>query len=144
MTSENFDACVELSVEEGQQHFVADNLYSIAQAYVRPEMVPKAIYARDQLVGFTMYGKHPRTGEIWIVRLMIDHRYQGNGYGTEAMRTLINALVDADHERIYTSYVDSNSGARRVYEKLGFKSTGERHKNEVEMLYEIDAGNVSL
>lgn len=40
-----------------QEDFVAPNLYSIAEAYVEPSWTPLAIYAGEELVGFSMFGR---------------------------------------------------------------------------------------
>ncbi|MCX5977532.1 MAG: hypothetical protein NTV33_12100 [Coprothermobacterota bacterium] len=42
-----------------QKGFVADNVFSIAEAKVHSTFVPLAIYADQSLVGFTMYGFDP-------------------------------------------------------------------------------------
>ena len=62
LTRDNLWAVVDLKLHPGQEAFVADNIDSIANAYVEPTFIPLAIYADDELVGFAMYGQHPETG----------------------------------------------------------------------------------
>jgi len=74
-------------------------------------------------VGFAIVGS---TGidNTWIEDLMIDEKFQGKGYGTEAIKHLIKYLVASysiDH--IYLSCYPDNAYALRLYEKIGFKKT---------------------
>ncbi len=125
ITRDNFRACVRLKVAEQQQNFVADNITSIAQAYVEPSWTPLAIYADDTLVGFAMYGRDTDTGFDWIIRLMIDAQQQGKGYGRLAMHALLARIqAQPDCHEIYISYEPTNEVAARLYASLGFEPTG--------------------
>jgi diamine N-acetyltransferase len=124
--SENFHAVLKLSVRDDQTHFVASNVYSIAESKINPEMNPLAIYAGETLVGFCMFGHWSVRNEYWIMRLMIDQQFQGNGYGRAAMQQIISALRAAPGcDRILISYEPENDHARRLYASLGFVITGE-------------------
>ncbi len=105
ITYKNFDEIFELKVKKVQYPFVASNLYSIAEAYVTEanggHVFPFAIYNDEKLIGFIQlaYGENADQDgvsvekdnyEIW--RLMIDKRYQGRGYGREALRQAIDFL----------------------------------------------------
>lgn len=47
------------------------------------------------------------------------------GYGTEALGAFVNYLFEEqDMHRVWLLVVDKNEGARRLYEKLGFKEEG--------------------
>lgn len=59
-------------------------------------MEPYAIYAGDDMVGFVLYVRgsemgipahhsHARPGEHFVLRFMIDARYQGQGYDRAGM-----------------------------------------------------------
>ena len=89
VTRDNFMACIRLQPREDQRHFVAPNAVSLAESKFYPELVPQAIYARDTLVGFLMWAPEEPDdgpGTIWLVRLMIDARYQGNGMAAPRWR----------------------------------------------------------
>lgn len=123
VTEENFRAVVNLHVGEDQTHFVASNLYSLAEAYINPHFIPRAIYAGDDLVGFAMYTLEK--GEYWIFRLMVAAEYQHQGYGRQAMQLVIAQLrLNADCRRIFISYEPENIGAKTLYASLGFIPTG--------------------
>src|SRR5215212_10687764 len=106
ITWENFRTVLGLTLHPGQEKFVTDKAVSIAMAYVEPTFVPLGVYAGDDLVGFTMYGQHPNTDAWWVIRLMIDRKRQGKGYGRAAMEALIETMAElVGCEEIVTSFV---------------------------------------
>ena len=84
---DNFWDCIELNVSPDQQNFVTSNTISIAQSKVQPECIPLAIYNHDIMVGFLMYALDVEDQEYWIYQLMIDQHYQGQGFGTSALKS---------------------------------------------------------
>jgi diamine N-acetyltransferase len=131
ITRDNLWAVVDLKLHPGQEQFVADNIDSIANAYVEPTFVPLAVYAGDELVGFAMYGQHPNTGAWWVIRLMIDRKHQGKGYGRAAMEAVIAMMADrVGCEEIVTSFNPANAVALGLYTSLGFQPTGEIEDGE--------------
>jgi diamine N-acetyltransferase len=132
LSRDNLFECIGLNTHEDQKEFVATNVVSIAQAYVEPTWVPLAIYADDTMVGFVMYGRDAETGFDWIIRLMIDARYQGHGYGRATMLELLPMLKQSpDSKGIKISYEPKNRTAERLYAQLGFRPTGEIEEGEV-------------
>jgi diamine N-acetyltransferase len=133
VTKENWEALIKLQVREDQKHFVASNLYSIAQSQFGDEddghwdLYPFGIYDGDMLVGFLMYGlnfEHPEQ-QAFIQRLMVDEKFQGKGYGRFGMEKLLE-IFRAD-ERIWQvgiSYEPYNEGARKLYASLAFVEPG--------------------
>lgn len=132
VTRENWRAVTHLEVAQDQQHFVAPNAYSLAEAAYEPGLTSVAIYAGESLVGFALYTREPfegawtftRTpyqGELGILRMMIDKKHQGNGYGRQAMQALIERMrqLPGGHA-IILNFAPTNAGARRLYESLGF------------------------
>lgn len=81
ITLENRRAIFNLEVEEEQRRFVASNLSSVASCYVLAtnggQPFPFAIYT-DELPSIA-------DDSHCILRLMIDQKYQGRGYGRKAM-----------------------------------------------------------
>ncbi len=132
ITRDNLHECIGLSIKDDQKNFVATNVVSIAQAYVEPTFVPLAIYADDTMVGFVMYGHEPKTGFDWIIRLMIDARYQGRGYGRATMLEVLERLKQAPASKgIKISYEPENHTAERLYAQLGFRPTGDIEEGEI-------------
>lgn len=126
-----------LRLGPGQEEFVAPNGISMADAYVETTWHPLAVYAGEALVGFVMYGEDTDTGQWWIIRVMIDERFQGRGYGRAAMVALID-LVRERHAppKIYLGVTEGNEVAKRLYSSLGFQPTGEMDDVEIVMCLE--------
>src|SRR5215203_5579849 len=122
----NFWQVINLRVAEDQQNFVAPNVRSIAECVPYPHLVPNAIFAGDELVGFALYGRDLDTGSYWIVRLMIDAAHQSKGFGKAAIRTLIDRMKALPGcAEVYLSFVSGNAAAEGLYRSLGFEPTGE-------------------
>lgn len=132
VTAANWRKFIALSVEPGQERYVASNLYSIAQSRVEPWWEIEGIYAGDEPVGFTMYGKDGAEAPYWICRLMIDRNYQRRGYGRAAMREVLGRLRRrTDCSEIRISFEPDNRAARALYLELGFEDSGEVEDGEV-------------
>ena len=128
----NFEAVINLKVGEGQQKFVASNVFSIAQSKVLPECIPLAVYEEELLVGFAMYAMDREDKEYCIYRLMIDEKYQSKGYGRATMEALIKHIsADKEHHVIYISFEPENKRAKTLYESLGFVPDGRMIEDEV-------------
>ena len=141
ITYENFDDVFDLKVKQEQYPFVASNLYSVAEAYVTlvngGQVFPFAICDDDKLVGFIQlgYGENADQDgvsvekdnyEIW--RFMIDKRYQGRGYGREALRLALEFIRTwpcGKAEYCWISYEPENEAAKKLYAAFGFEETGE-------------------
>jgi len=124
ITKENFWDVISLKIGK-DQNFVASNAVSIAQSKVDSSMIPLAIYNDHNLVGFLMYGIDLDDNNYWIIRLMVDEKYQRNGYGKMAMEIIIDKIKrDTSHNKIVISTNPKNIIGLNLYKKLGFKSTG--------------------
>lgn len=133
----NFIECFNLSLGEGQDRFVSHPIRSLAQAYVYyNQCTPFGIYSNDTIVGYVMviYDYDEETYNIW--HMMIDEKYQGKGYGSIAIKLCIDYIKSkpfgSSKDVILTCNID-NSIAIHIYEKIGFKDTGERDDNELVM-----------
>ena len=127
ITRDNWRECIALAVAEGQEGFVAPNVYSLAQARAEPERVPLAIYDGDTMVGFVLYNdRPPPDGTFRLSRLMVDQRYQGRGYGRAASMAVIQRLrTIPDCREILLDYARENVGAAHLYGSLGFQPIAE-------------------
>jgi diamine N-acetyltransferase len=62
---------------------------------------------------------------------MIDREHQGRGYGAAALALVIaHARTLAGVTRMKTSYVSEPGNASPLYERAGFKATGEVDEGE--------------
>jgi diamine N-acetyltransferase len=138
ITPENFSEVIDLNVAEDQRLFVAPNVKSIAQAKIYPTAVPLAIYHENEPVGFAMYAFDTDDQKYYLVRLMIDEKHQGKGYGKAAALEVIERMKQIEDCRaIYLSFVPENTGAARLYSSLGFEKTGEINQGEIVMRFAL-------
>lgn len=131
ITRENLREVLALEVVEAQRKFVASVAVSIAQAHFYPESAWfRAMYAGDVPVGFVMLSVKP--GEpVLILRLLIDARHQGLGYGTEAVRLIVEHVrrIRPQDEALLVSHEPTEGHPGPFYERLGFAYTGERDED---------------
>ena len=141
---DNFDDLVDLAPYESQEDFVADNCYSLAEAYVNLAdgryAKPFGIYVGDEPVGFLMIGydifdedadreKYPLLIDNYLIwRFMIDKKYQGKGYGKQALRLALDFIRTwprGKAEYCWLSYEPENEVARQLYRSFGFEEAAE-------------------
>lgn len=126
-----YDVCV-LKVAPGQEHFVADNAFSIAQAHFEEYAWFRAIYADETPVGFIMLSDNTDAPEYFLWRLMIAAGYQRKGYGRRAVQQLIEYVRTRPNAReLLVSYHVGEGSPRDFYLSLGFEHTGRMDGNEV-------------
>ena len=140
VTQDNWQSLIKLKVRDGQKDFVASNLYSIAESHFgfeeegHWELSPYGLFLNGEPVGFAMTGlniNHSRFQGL-ILRLMVDERYQGRGYGREAMKVMTEMFLANEHVRaVCISYAPENDAARKLYASFGFVETGEMLESEV-------------
>jgi diamine N-acetyltransferase len=138
VTKDTVSSVCRLDAGDGGRQ-VAPNAVSIAQAYFSPEAWFRAVHAGDALVGFVMLYDHtlveaPAEREFFLWRLMIDHRYQGQGYGHLAVERLIEHVrTRPAAERLLVSHVKGADRLARFYQSLGFRYTGKEDEGELVM-----------
>lgn len=134
VTRDNFEECCDLEVAEGQTEFVSSNVFSLAESKFFPEFIPLAIYAGDKMIGFLMYGRDELDGElVWtLLRLMVDRRYQGKGYGRAALELFIEHMrVTPGCKSIHATVMPGNDIAQNLYASLGFEELGDVEDGEL-------------
>ncbi len=150
LTWDTVDDVLKLKVSKEQKEFVAPNRDSIIDAYfaLTEESIPVftfGIYLGKKPVGFLMIGYDvpwaeqyyglPR-GYYYIWRFMIDKRYQGNGYGKEALKLAIDFIKTSPSgkaEYCWLSYEPENEVARNLYLSFGFEEKKELWKEDQEI-----------
>jgi diamine N-acetyltransferase len=134
LTRANLVACLDLDVLPEQRRFVAPNVRSIAEAYVLPAADPRIVYADDEAVGFVLFHPNEDGPGHYIVRFMIDHRYQGQGLGRRALASAVDwVAAETRADRVRLSVLSENRVARSLYRSAGFVETGDIDRGELVM-----------
>lgn len=103
------------------ENFVASNAVSIVQSVYENGWITKAIEQDGELVGFTMYGYCEENNFYELCRIMIDRKHQKNGYGTQAIKLVLDEMKMIDGcKEVYLSTDPENVVGKHVYEKIGF------------------------
>jgi len=147
VTRDNWRQLIRLQVREDQRHFVASNLYSIAESQFGDDfeghwdLHPFGIFDDgDEPVGFLMYGfnfEHPKQ-QAFIQRLMVDEKFQGKGYGRFGMQKVLEIFrADERIREVGISYEPENEAARKLYASLGFSETGRMVEDEMEAVLKL-------
>jgi diamine N-acetyltransferase len=132
--SSNYRECIELRVAPDQERFVASNLQSLADAYVwRDGAEPYAVYSDDEMIGFALLFPLEEGRGFTLVRLMIDRRFQGRGYGRGALEAIVELVRSRELATIRLSVVPQNEQALEFYRRNGFVETGDLEEGEVVM-----------
>lgn len=138
ITADTVRQIIALAVTPEQQHFVASNAVSLAQALFCPEAWYRAIYADDEAAGFvmlydeTLRPSPPVEPKVVLWRFMIDARFQGKGIGAAALARVIEHLrARPGVTAVSTSYVPGPGCPEPFYRRLGFEPTGEIDDGEV-------------
>ncbi len=140
VTEANFKQVERLfdSLQDGQDRFVARNVYSQAEAYVSDSAWPRAICDGDTPVGFIMLLDDPQKREYYLWRLMIGGPFQGRGFG----RAVIELLVEHVRQRpgatrLTTSCVQGEGSPEGFYQRLSFVSDGQMYGEELDLALEL-------
>ena len=133
----NFIDCFNLELDEGQDKFVSHPIKSLAKAYVYyNQCTPFGIYADDKMVGYVMviYDYDAEEYDIW--HLMIDKKYQGNGFGKKAVKRCMEYISTkpfGSSNKVALTCHENNLKGIKLYKSLGFEATGNRDEDEIEM-----------
>ena len=150
----NIGEILKLEVFDNQKSFVATNNISIIEAYIalteNNHVFTFGIYKDDIPIGFLMIGFDvnsddegaPRIakGNYNIWRLMIDKKFQGQGFGKEAMDLaleFINTFPCGTAKNCWLSYESDNDVARQLYKSIGFVETDEKDGEEIVAILEL-------
>lgn len=140
ITEENFDAIIRMKRPE-DENFVASNAVSLAQAWLYREdgdVFPFAIYNDDTAVGFMLLEENLEEKRLDLWRIMLSPEQEGKGYGTEAVKLMIKYAIDSGrYQKIGLLCGQSNVRARHIYDKLGFRPTGNICYGDPEMILEL-------
>ena len=127
VTKENWIDCIRLSLHPEQESYLASNVASIAESKFEPNNQLRAIYKKEDAIGFLAFcveDEPPDPELYWLFRFMIDKKFQNKGYGTEALKLVIKEIKGLGAKRIYTMHKPKNKIAKKLYQKIGFSYIG--------------------
>ena len=148
ITWKNYYKITKLKVNKEQKNFVAENEWSLVHAYVALTngmgAFPFGIYLGKKPIGFVMVGYNGwEEGEpeyfkntYFIWRLMIDKKYQGQGYGRQAFQLALDFVKTfpcGPSDLCWLSYEPENIAAKTLYASFGFVERPEDYKEGEEM-----------
>ncbi|WP_278682807.1 GNAT family N-acetyltransferase [Paraclostridium bifermentans] len=133
----NFVECFNLKLGKDQDKFVSHPIRSLAQAYVYyNQCTPFGIYKENIMVGYVMviYDYDEEMYNIW--NMMIDEKYQNNGYGTKALELCLEYIrskpFGESNDVVLTCSIENDHGIH-ICNKLGFKEIGNCEDDEIMM-----------
>ena len=128
VTEDNWFDIADLNVKDDQQSYVAPAIGILARGYVYRDCNAR-IYAFDNdgvIVGMSLVREFEEEPVGYdLQQFMIDQRYQGRGYGSEALGLILDELRNEglyDHVEVCVKKEDA--AAIRLYEKYGFIDSG--------------------
>lgn len=122
LNSENWLEVVNLSVSQKQKDiFPIPNVYWLGISRYEEHTTLFAIMLDEKNIGLVGLGYDEDGVSGYINPLMIDEKYQGNGYAKEAMKRAIEILSAEYHvSKIHIGHRKANVAAGNLYESLGF------------------------
>ena len=128
ITEDNWLEAASLSVKENQKDFLAPAAGIIARGYVYRNCGGR-VYAFENdgvLVGLALvreFTDEPLGYDLQ--QFMIDRRYQGRGFGSQALQLVLGELRRENHyDHVEVCVKKADAEAIRLYEKHGFADSG--------------------
>ena len=115
---------IALAVGPEQRDYVADNVRSLAEAYLEPLAWPRAIYVDDEPVGSDAH-VNDEAKEYFLWRFMIAAEHQGKGYGRSALELLVDEVRLRGGSTLTASHGIGEHSPAGFYSAFGFVETGE-------------------
>ncbi len=109
------------------QRWVTSNAFSLLQAAYDPAWTCRLILSDGKPVGFAFFGLWEERGNVPLLcRYMIDVDCQGRGLGAQALPLVLDEMYALyGRGEIYLTVEPENTRAVRLYERSGFRPTGE-------------------
>ena len=128
VTEENWIQIASLTVAEDQKTFLAPAIGILARGYVYRDCNARVygIANDEQIVGVALVREFTDEPVGYdLQQFMIDARFQGKGYGKEALRLILDKLKEeGKYQTVEVCVKKQATAALRVYEKVGFVDSG--------------------
>ena len=122
VSMQNLSSFLRLSIPKEQQTILrTSNLKTFYQSIIYlPYSKLYLIRDNGESVGYVYIYCYARTKKYNVGRLLIDRRYQGRGFGKEALLWALDYLYAHHAPRVLLSVHPDNTNARKLYESVGF------------------------
>lgn len=128
VTEDNWMDVAALSVKDSQRHFLAPAIGILARGYVYRHCNGRVFVIEDDGTAVGVALVREFTDEPLgydLQQFMIDGRYQGRGYGSAALRLILDELRRENHyDHVEVCVKKEDAAAIRLYEKCGFVDSG--------------------
>ena len=128
VTEDNWVDVASLSVKDDQKNYVAPAIGILARAYVY-RVCNARIYVIENdgtIVGTALvreFTDEPLGYDLQ--QFMIDHRFQGKGYGSTALGLILDELrMEGHFDHVEVCVKKEDLKAIHIYEKYGFTDSG--------------------
>ena len=128
VTEDNWVDVASLSVKDDQKNYVAPAIGILARAYVYRACNARIYVIENDgtIVGTALvreFADEPLGYDLQ--QFMIDHRFQGNGYGSTALGLILDELRKEGHyDHVEVCVKKEDFKAIHIYEKHGFTDSG--------------------
>ncbi len=128
VTEDNWMDVASLSVKEYQKGYVAPAIGILARGYVyRGSNVKIYAFENDGIIVGTALVREFTDEPLGydLQQFLIDRQYQNRGYGTQALRLVLDELRSENHyDHVELCVKKADTEAIRLYKKLGFRDSG--------------------
>jgi diamine N-acetyltransferase len=152
VTEDDYQAVMGLRRGRGQERYLGIMISHFEDAIADAKACPRywSVHAGDQLVGFVMISDNipadtlaaddDIVGPYFLWRLLIDHRFQGRGYGAATIDAVVRYLrTRPNAEVLLTSCKAGDGSPQPFYLHYGFVKTGEVKWGEEILALDIPA-----
>lgn len=80
-----------------------------------------------KLLLFALFLRTQQDGELLMDGIVVDRAARGRGVGTKLLESVVDVAADLGFSSVRLDVVDTNPGARRLYERMGFQATKTKH-----------------
>ena len=128
ITEDNWTEAVSLSVTESQKRFVASSQGILARGYVYRNCGGRVYLIENDGTAVGLALVREFTEEPFgydLQQFMIDGRFQNRGYGSQALKLILDALrKEGKYDHVEVCVKKEDTDAIRLYERCGFYDSG--------------------
>lgn len=125
ITKDNWVDMIDLEITKEQEKYVALPAEAIAASKFYDYYVNRGVYLGDKPIGFIQYYPNfddEKPNEIFIDQLLIDASLQGQGYGSKAIKLVLDEIKQLDgFNSVSICYVEGHDVMKKFFEQFSFK-----------------------